>query len=209
MFIVEYGGPLLLHALFFFVPALYGVDKVEHQPVQQIGFACVMFHYLKREFETVFVHRFSNATMPWFNIIKNSTHYWILSGVFIAYPLYHPLYTNSLDMPVVYTFVVLFLIAELGNGHAHIIQRNLRPPGTRKRAIPYGQLFELVSCANYTWEILAWCAFAYFTQLLTAWLFVVVYTGQIAVWALKKHKRYHKEFPNYPRNRKALVPFLF
>lgn len=30
------------------------------------------------------------------------------------------------------------------------------------------------------------------------------------VWAQKKHARYRKEFgKDYPRNRKAMIPFLF
>jgi hypothetical protein len=45
----------------------------------RLALALVVLHYLKREVETVFVHRFSNGTMPLFNIFKNSTHYWYVS----------------------------------------------------------------------------------------------------------------------------------
>jgi len=31
----------------------------------------------------------------------------------------------------------------------------------------------------------------------------------MAQWALDKHKSYKKDFPNYPKGRKALVPFIF
>lgn len=35
-----------------------------------IAAACYSFHYIKRLLETVFVHRFSNATMPIMNLFK-------------------------------------------------------------------------------------------------------------------------------------------
>ena len=50
----------------------------------------VLGHYLKREFETIFIHRFSNATMPFLNVFKNSTHYWILLGFGSMYFFLHP-----------------------------------------------------------------------------------------------------------------------
>jgi very-long-chain enoyl-CoA reductase len=44
--------------------------------------------------------------------------------------------------------------------------RNLRPPGTRVRAIPYGYGFDLVSCPNYFFEFIAWTAICFLT---TSW----------------------------------------
>jgi hypothetical protein len=51
--------------------------------------------------------------------------------------------------------------AELSNLSTHLTVRNLRPPGTRKRAIPHGYGFGLVSCPNYFFESVAWAAVAY------------------------------------------------
>jgi hypothetical protein len=39
--------------------------------------------------------------------------------------------------------------------------RNLRPPGSRTRAIPHGYGFGLVSFPNYFFESVAWAAVAY------------------------------------------------
>lgn len=40
-------------------------------------------------------------------------------------------------------------------------------------------------------------------------IFTVVAAGQMAIWAIKKHKNYKKEFgKEYPRGRKAMIPFI-
>jgi hypothetical protein len=46
------------------------------------------------------------------------------------------------------------------------------------------------------------------TLLYLAFLFNIVATGQMYVWAVKKHKAYKKEFKDYPRNRTAMFPFI-
>eukprot|EP00042_Codosiga_hollandica_P022183 m.80392 g.80392 ORF g.80392 m.80392 type:complete len:75 (-) comp50689_c0_seq7:2460-2684(-) len=38
--------------------------------LERIAMVCWVFHYAKRLYETVFVHRFSHATMPIRNIFK-------------------------------------------------------------------------------------------------------------------------------------------
>lgn len=47
-----------------------------------------------------------------------------------------------------------------------------------------------------------------FLCFLVAALFTVAGFYQMAIWALGKHRNYKKEFSNYPRRRKAIVPFL-
>jgi very-long-chain enoyl-CoA reductase len=180
--------------------------------VVHIACACWTFHYAKRLFETVFIHRFSHATMPIFNIFKNSMYYWGFAA-FVAYFVNHPLYTAP-SINQVYAGLAGFVLGELGNFSIHVALRNLRPPGTKERRIPFPTsnpftlLFKFVSCPNYTYEVCSWIGFTVMAQSLPALLFTAAGFYQMAVWALGKHRNYKKEFEKYPRGRKAIIPFL-
>lgn len=90
VFLIEYGGPLLIHPLFYYLQKLIYQDQFVHSPMQKTVYALCMLHFVKRELETVFVHRFSHGTMPFFNVFKNSAHYWFLSGFNLAFWVYGP-----------------------------------------------------------------------------------------------------------------------
>lgn len=206
VFFLEYLGPLLIHQ-FYLLHAVY-VAKRELSAIQLLGYAAVTFHFLKREYETLLVHRFSHATMPLSNLFKNSAHYWLLSGVGIGHFLYAADYRGPASIGRVYGALAGFIVAELANFRTHLVLRDLRPEGTNVRAIPRGFGFSLVSCPNYLFEMLAWCCFSVMTGLPSAWFFTVVASGQMWLWAVKKHKRYVHEFPDYPKTRKPMIPFL-
>lgn len=106
------------------------------------------------------------------------------------------------------------MICEIGNYSIHILLRDLRPAGSKERKIPvptsnpFTILFNFVSCPNYTYEVGSWVFFTLMTQCLPVGVFTVAGFYQMAVWALGKHRNYKKEFEKYPKNRKAIVPFL-
>lgn len=217
VFLAEYAGPLFCYLITYFRPALiYGSGasaKPYHYAVHYAAI-CWTFHYAKRILETLFVHRFSHATMPMTNLFKNCLYYWGFA-FYVGYYVNHPLYTPACFKDAqIYAGLLGFIFSELGNFSIHIALRNLRPPGTTERRIPvptsnpFTILFNLVSCPNYTYEIGAWIAFSVMTQALPAFLFTVAGGGQMVVWALGKHRNYKKEFPTYPRGRKSIIPFF-
>lgn len=213
VFLSEYAGPLFVYLMFYIRPWLiYGYAKsASISQATHIAAAAWSFHYVKRLLETIFVHRFSNATMPLGNLFKNCSYYWGFAA-YIAYHINHPLYTAPSSTQV-YAFLGVFLLCELGNFTIHVLLRNLRPAGSKERKIPYPNgnplslMQSFVSCPNYTYEIGAWISFSIMTQCLPVFVFTLAGAYQMAIWALGKHRNYKKEFQNYPK-RKAIFPFL-
>jgi very-long-chain enoyl-CoA reductase len=64
VYIIEYLGPLLLH------PIIYILRLTHPTPIQTLLLTLILLHFTKREVETLYIHRFSNATMPLRNIFK-------------------------------------------------------------------------------------------------------------------------------------------
>ncbi|XP_011306025.1 very-long-chain enoyl-CoA reductase [Fopius arisanus] len=214
VFLVEYAGPLFVYIWVYTRPWIfYGETNQEAKPVVHYAAVCWTIHYAKRLFETIFVHRFSHATMPLRNLFKNCLYYWLFT-MYVAYHVNHPLYTEPSGAASAIGLAI-FVICELGNLSIHLALRDLRPAGTAVRKIPvttgnpFTSLFNSVSCPNYTYEIGSWIGFTIMTKCLPAALFAFAGAYQMSVWALAKHRAYKKEFSDYPKGRKAIIPGLF
>jgi len=182
--------------------------------VVHLAAACHSFHYMKRLLETKFVHRFSHGTMPIGNLFKNCSYYWTFAA-WQAYLINNPLYSApSYGNSQVYLGLGLFAFCQLGNFSIHMLLKNLRKEGSTERKIPFPDsnpmtiMFNFVSCPNYTYEVGSWISFMLMTQCTASFIFAFLGFYQMAVWALGKHRNYKKEFHNYPRSRKAIVPFV-
>lgn len=212
VFVIEYAGPLLIHPLIYFLRPYLFPSAGPPSTAQTLSCALIAVHFLKRELETLFVHRFSSATMPFTNVFKNSAHYWLLAGANIAFWTYK---TNApaatLTNPlIIFTALVLYTIGELGNLSTHLTLRGLRSAGGAERGIPKGLGFDWVTCPNYMFETIAWVGMLLMSFSLSTLIFVIVAVGQMAVWAKKKESRYRKEFGDkYSKKKFGMIPGLF
>ncbi len=104
----------------------------------------------------------------------------------------------------------LFFFGFFGNLHSDWILRNLRKPGETGYKIPQGGLFRVVSSPNYMSEILEWIGWAVMTWSLAGTSFALWTIANLAPRAISNHQWYQKTFGDeYPKARKALVPFIY
>ncbi|KAK4377533.1 hypothetical protein RND71_003829 [Anisodus tanguticus] len=76
--------------------------------------------------------------------------------------------------------------------------------------IPRGGLFEYVSCPNYLGEIVEWLGWALMTWSWAGLAFFVYTCANLVPRAVSNHKWYVEKFgEDYPKNRKAVFPFLY
>lgn len=103
---------------------------------------------------------------------------------------------------------LLWLVGWLMNIHSDHILRNLRKPGETGYKIPTGGMFEYVSGANFLGEITEWAGFALAAHSVQSVAFSIFTTVVLASRAFSHHKWYLTKFEDYPKNRKALIPFV-
>ncbi len=94
------------------------------------------------------------------------------------------------------------------NLHADEVLLRLRAPGERGYRVPHGGLYRWVSCPNYLGEILEWCGFALASFSPAAVVFAFWTFANLVPRAWAHHQWYKARFPDYPPERRAIVPFL-
>lgn len=115
---------------------------------------------------------------------------------------------RGFDLPF-FVGTAIFLGAMALNIHSDHVLRTLRAPGETGYKIPMRGAFAWVSAPNYLGELLEWVGFAIAAQTLAAWAFVLFTFANLAPRAVANHRWYRETFPDYPKSRKALIPFVW
>ena len=137
-----------------------------------------------------------------FNLINGSINgLWL--GNFRDYPL-----TWFKDMRFV-GGTILFLSGAIINFKADETLIGLRRPGETGYKIPYGGLFEQISCPNLFGEMVQWWGFALLCWNPAALSFAVWTTVNLVPRAKDHHRWYRRTFPDYPEKRKIILPRIW
>ncbi len=105
--------------------------------------------------------------------------------------------------------LAVMLLGFVLNLHSDAVLRALRKPGESGYKIPFGGAYRWVSSPNYLGELLEWVGFAVAAQNLNAWAFAAFTVANLAPRAWAHHKWYRGHFADYPKERKALLPYLW
>jgi hypothetical protein len=191
-----YFAPLCAHLL-----ATWLIWPVTNLP-QQLLVAGIVFHFAKRCAESLFLHKYSGP-IDVATVVQIAFFYTAIS---IASAYFNQTTPATAD-GVVWLGTAVFLLGQAGNFYHHWLLARLRTQSTGY-FIPHGGWFRWVSCPHYTLELVAWLGLALITKEPFMYLTCIAMTGYLIARSLKAQAWYHERFPDYPRQRKAIIPFL-
>ena len=178
--------------------------------VPAVFLAMWLFHYVYRSFIYPFRIRGGTPYMPVaimgsglaFNLVNGymqGKHLFSLSGGLSETWLTDPRFLIGLGV---------FLFGFGINYHSDHILRNLRKPGEKGYKIPRGGFFRFVTSPNYMGELIEWTGWAIATWSLPGLAFALWTAANLVPRAVQHHRWYHEKFPDYPTERRAIIPFI-
>ncbi|XP_008777953.2 3-oxo-5-alpha-steroid 4-dehydrogenase 1 [Phoenix dactylifera] len=201
-------GMLLLYS-----PALeaavasFAVPGVVTGMRSQLLSLALSLHFFKRVFEVLFIHQYSGQMVLDSAILISSSYF--ISTVSMIYAQY---LTQGISEPAInleYAGVVLFLVGIMGNFYHHFLLSKLRVKGDKGYKIPKGGLFNLVICPHYLFEIIDFVGVSLISPTVYACSFTLGTIFYLMGRSYATRKWYLSKFQNFPKNVKALIPYVF
>ena len=199
--LMEFASPALM--TYFFVSS-------DQKSLPQYFFIIFwLLHYVHRAFIYPFTQSGREKPYP-FILVSMAVVFNCLNGFVNGYGIFHTaLYSLSWIMTWKFLVgMVLFITGFIINKTADEKLRNLRKAHPGEYLIPQGWLFNYISCPHYFGEIIEWMGWAVMTFSIPGAAFFAFTFANLFPRAIASHKWYKTNFPDYPKNRKAVIPFI-
>lgn len=175
-----------------------------------VMYCLFIVHYINRAIISPITNRYARSTVVlWIPIVNTLVtalyHYvnadYIGSAFFCNGYFFDPRFILGIII-----MVTGFTINRIADGQLICLRKDYKD---NTYSIPKGPLFYLISQPNYLGEMIEWFGWVILTWSLAGvvW-FLFVCSTQIPR-ARSNHKWYKKEFDDYPKLRKALIPFIY
>jgi 3-oxo-5-alpha-steroid 4-dehydrogenase 1 len=167
-------------------------------------------HYVHRTLVFPFLLRPGTARMPAsipaMGILFNLFNAYLQGGwLFRVSPPYGRTWLGD---PRFLAGAALFFGGMAVNWHADAILRRLRRSGETEYKVPEGGLYRWVSCPNYLGEMVEWIGWAVATWSLAGAAFAFWTAANVVPRAVAHHRWYLRRFPEYPKDRHAILPWI-
>jgi len=179
-------------------------------PATWIFIAAFSFHYINRSIIYPFRTKTSGKKMPLtvalmaltFNVVNGTLNGYYFGFIQPNYPI------EWLADPRFIIGLILFVGGMIINIQSDNILIRLRKSTEQGYQIPRGGFFRFVSCPNFFGEIIEWTGFAIMAWSLPALSFAIWTFINLVPRGVDHHKWYKRKFGDYPKERKAVLPFL-
>lgn len=193
---------------------IYFLGERALEPVPLLLFALWQAHYFHRSFVYPWQRRVrpDDTTPLLVPVLAFGTNLGIsfLNATILSWPEVGGDYpVGWLGDPRLIAGVAVFAAGYYVNRKADAMLAALRRPGETGYRIPRGWLYERVSCPNYLGELLVWVGWAIATWSLAGAVFVLWTAANLLPRARANHRWYQATFPDYPPQRRAVIPGVF
>jgi len=167
-------------------------------------------HYLHRTFMYPFGLKSKNRPYPLILVLM-AVVFNCMNGFINGYGIFRFAPDYELSWLTDWRFILGFIIFITGyfiNKQSDSILGKLRKPGETGYKIPTQGLYNWVSCPNYLGEIMEWGGWALLTWSLPGLAFFVFTIANLFPRAVAHHRWYTEQFPDYPKGRKIILPYI-
>jgi len=165
-------------------------------------------HYLYRTFVFSSIIRGSRRTFP-LVLTLSALAFNLMNGYINGYEMFFVRTPVLTAAPLRATAgLAVFFCGMAMHVTADLTIRNLRRPGETGYKVPAGGLFTWISSPNYLGEIVEWTGWAILAGTSAGWAFAFFTFCNLFPRALSNHHWYRRTFPDYPKTRRAIFPFV-
>jgi 3-oxo-5-alpha-steroid 4-dehydrogenase 1 len=175
-----------------------------------IFYGLFMIHYFNRVFIFPFRIKENGKRMPVL-IVAMAFFFNLCNGFFNGYWFGNFALVYELSWFYDWRFIlglIMFLTGMYINMSSDNILLGLRKGGKKGYFIPYGGMFRYVSSPNLFGEIIEWSGWAILCWCMPAFSFALWTMANLIPRAIDHHRWYKRRFENYPKERKAVIPFV-
>lgn len=171
--------------------------------------ALFFFHYLNRTFIFPLRIKTKGKKMPLL-IVVSAILFNVVNGSSLGYYFANfATYTNADFKSMHFIFGALLFCAGMCINWIYDTRLiNMRKESSQQYVIPQGALFNVISCPNLFGEIVEWSGFALMCWNLPALSFLVWTLANLVPRAISHHRWYLQKFEDYPKERKAVIPYI-